>query len=229
MASEISESNDDGLISVIIPTRNEPLIQLLVDQIHQFLSSTNHEIVVVDKSNIPPKLESARVVAQRSTGLGKAVLEGLAVVRGEWVAVMDGDCSHRPEDLREMIKLAFNSNLDFVLGSRYVKGGKNMDVPSRRITSKFFNSLARLIMGIKLSDPMSGLLVAKTRVFRDVSLSPIGYKINLELVCKALRLGLRGAEVPIVFTARRSGESKAGVHEGIRTLAYILAIRFREE
>jgi len=187
----------------------------------------DHEIVVVDKSDVPPILETARVIPQRSTGLGRAILEGLQVARGEWVAIMDGDFSHRPEDLAEMISRC--SEFDFVLGSRYTRGAKNMDVPFRRIASRTFNFLARLILGLRLDDPMSGLLLAKTRIFHDVRPSPIGYKINLEFVHRAQRLGFRGAEVPIIFMARSSGKSKAGVHEAIRTMAYMLALKFRRE
>src|SRR3989304_3972378 len=118
-------------LSVIIPTRNEPLIQVLVDQVHRAFSSVDHEIIVVDKSDLPPILKDARVIRQHSTGLGRAILEGVAMTQGKWVAVMDGDFSHQPRDLASMFSGI--GRRDFVLGSRYASGGRNLDMPGRRV------------------------------------------------------------------------------------------------
>jgi len=222
----LDESSRGDLISVIIPTRNEPLIWSLVENVHKALSFIDHEIVIVDKSERPPDLEAARVISQRSSGLGRAILEGFEAAKGEWVSVMDGDCSHRPEDLASIVKMS--RHYDFVLGSRYAKGGRNLDAPLRRVVSRVFNLLARLILQLDFSDPMSGMIVTRAEVFRKVKPNPIGFKINLELVCRAARLGFRGAEVPIVFLPRSSGKSKAGVREAVRTASYILALRLRK-
>jgi len=205
---------------------NEPLIQSLVDKVHFELGFVNHEVVVVDKSDEPLSLSSARVFRQNSRGLGHAILEGVAAATGEMIAVMDGDFSHRPEDLSRIVK-----NLgpqDFVLGSRYLEGGKNLDVPYRRVVSWLFNRFARVILGLELSDPMSGLIVARKAVFEKTRPNPIGFKLNLELVYQSKRLGFRGEEAPIVFTPRVSGKSKASVKEAVRTLSYIISLRFRE-
>jgi dolichol-phosphate mannosyltransferase len=186
----------------------------------------DHEIVVVDKSDQAPNLSSVTMVRQQSNGLGRAVLEGLDVARGEWVAIMDGDFSHRPEDLAVMVRALHNR--DFVLGSRYARGGRNLDAPLRRVVSRIFNLLARLILGLDLFDPMSGFIVARADVFLKVRPNPIGFKINLELIYRSKRLGLKGQEVPVIFRSRLSGRSKAGVREAIRTISYILALRVRE-
>ncbi len=215
------------MLSVIIPTINEPLIGTLVERVHAELVFLDHEVVVVDKSNQPLSLTSARVIRQGSTGLGRAILEGVAAARGEIVAVMDADFSHRPEDLPLMVK-QFRFH-DFVLGSRYAKGGKNLDKPHRRIISRVFNRLAQLALQLDFRDPMSGFIIIRKIVFQKTQPNPIGFKINLEVVYHATRLGFKGAEVPITFRPRSQGKSKAGLHEAIRTAAYILALRFRGE
>ena len=213
------------VVSVIIPTRNEPLIRSLVEDIHKTLSFVKHEIIVVDKSREPPKIPLAIVVPQETTGLGNAILEGLRHATGNWILIMDGDFSHRPADVGKMVKSL--GSADFILGSRYAKGGKNLDVPLRRIASRFFNLLARLFLHLKFMDPMSGLILARAQVFQKVDPNPIGFKVNLELVYRATSMGFRGSELPIVFQARSAGRSKAGLHEGVRTLAYMLALRVR--
>ncbi len=213
------------LLTVIIPTMNEPLIANLVARVHESLHFVDHEVVVVDKSKDMIELRSAEVVRQRSKGLGMAVLEGLKVASGEWIAVMDGDFSHRPEDLAQIIKGLRNE--DFALGSRYASGGKNLDAPIRRVASRLFNLAARLFLSLRLSDPMSGMLVTRAVIFEKVKPNPIGFKVNLEVIYGATLLGFKGKEFPIIFRPRQRGKSKAGVREAVRTISYILALKFR--
>lgn len=214
-----------GLISIIIPTRNEPLIQDLVSSVHAEFKGLDHEVVVVDKSDQPLVIENARVIVQEGTGLGRAIVQGLERANGTWVAVMDGDFSHRPEDLARMVRSV--NGYDLVLGSRYVKGGENGDSRLRRIVSRLFNRFAQLVLGLNYKDPMSGLILARKEIFDEVHPNPIGFKINLEIIYKASRLGYLGGEVPIRFVPRAAGRSKAGVSEGVRTLSYIISLRFQ--
>jgi dolichol-phosphate mannosyltransferase len=214
------------MFSVVIPTMNEPLIQSLVDKVHFELAFIDHEVIVVDKSDSPPPLNSARVFRQNSSGLGHAILEGVSAARGEIVAVMDGDFSHRPEDLSSIVKRL--GPWDFILGSRYLDQGKNLDIAYRRIVSWLFNRIARLILRLDFSDPMSGLIVARKTVFEKTRPNPIGFKLNLELIYRSKQLGFKGEEAPIIFSPRLSGKSKASVKEAVRTLSYILSLRFRK-
>ena len=65
------------LTSIIIPTKDEPTIQELVDNINATIKE-NHEILIVDKSRTAPKVKGAEVMIQRSDGLGNAFVEGLS-------------------------------------------------------------------------------------------------------------------------------------------------------
>jgi len=221
-----SSDLNSPILSVVIPTMNEPLIQPLVERVHESLNFVDHEIVVVDNSDQSPVLASARVFRQNSRGLGRAVLEGVAAARGGIVAIMDGDFSHRPQDLATMVKRL--GSHDFVLGSRYVSQGKNLDIPYRRAVSMFFNRIARLFLGLEFADPMSGFIVIRKALFVKARPNPIGFKLNLELIYKSRRLGFNGTESPITFVPRLAGKSKAGLREAIRTLSYILTLRLRE-
>jgi len=65
------------MISILIPTKDEPFVNKLICEIHKELKNIRHEVIVIDKSKIPPKMRNARIVIQKSDGLGNAVLEGL--------------------------------------------------------------------------------------------------------------------------------------------------------
>jgi len=57
------------MISILIPTKNEPLINDLIEELHKQIKQ-HHEIVVVDKSDKSPFIKNARYVRQKSDGLG---------------------------------------------------------------------------------------------------------------------------------------------------------------
>jgi len=59
-------------ISVLIPIKDEPYINYLVEDIHKALKKIKHEVIVIDKSDIQPKIKNAKLVLQKSNGLGKA-------------------------------------------------------------------------------------------------------------------------------------------------------------
>ncbi|HPW72994.1 MAG: glycosyltransferase [Methanothrix sp.] len=190
--------------SIIIPTKDEPTIQELVDSINAVIKQ-DHEILIIDKSLTAPVVQGAKVMIQRSNGLGNAFLEGLSCSRGDIIALMDGDGSHRPEDLQRMLRLI--ENCDIVLGSKLIDGGECNDAWARRLVTIAFARLTRLILGVDLKDPMTGFMVAKRDVFDDLELKPKGFKIVIEIVYKSR---VEALEVPISFCERKAGSSKVG-------------------
>jgi len=210
-------------ISVLIPTKNEPLINELINEVHLALQNFEHEIIVIDKSDITPKIENARLIVQESDGLGKAVLEGLPYARGDVIVTMDADFSHDPKDLPKLIENL--SKYDLVIGSRFVNGGVTEDKSYRKFISKLFRWLSTLILGLNIKDPMSGFSVIKRKVYDELQLNPLGYKINMEILYKGKKVGFKTKEVPIIFHKRKTGSSKARIKEGVRTFIFIFKLK----
>ncbi len=215
-------------ISVLIPTKNEPLINELIGKIHQVLKNFNHEIIVIDKSDVRPNIKNAKLVIQESDGLGKAVLEGLPYTSGDIIVTMDADFSHDPEDLLTLIEKV--DEYDIVLGSRFVPGGRNEDELYRKFISFLFRKITSLILNLDVKDSMSGFVAVKKHVYENLNLNPIGYKINMELMFKAKIRKCKLCEVPITFHKRKAGKSKAGisfsgVKEVFRILRYVFELK----
>jgi dolichol-phosphate mannosyltransferase len=84
-----------------------------------------------------------------------------------------------------------------------------------------------LVLGLKIKDNMSGFAAVRREVYEKVKLNPIGFKINTELLYKAKKFGFKTTEVPIIFEERKFGKSKGTLKEGLKTLKYILELRFR--
>jgi len=215
-------------ISVLIPTKNEPLINELIEQINKVLKNFKHEIIVIDKSDITPNIRNAKLIVQKSDGLGKAVLEGLAYATGDVIITMDGDFSHDPNDLLKLIEKT--NDYDVVVGSRFVYSGTTEDVTYRKFISFLFRKFASLILGLNVKDSMSGFVVVRKYVYKKLKLSPIGYKINMEIMFKAKKKNYKICEVPITFHRRKAGTSKAGIslsgfNEGMRVIRYVFELK----
>jgi len=212
-------------VSVLLPTKNEPLINELIQEVHKVLGKTPHEIIVIDKSDIPPKIKDAKLIIQKTDGLGNAILEGLNKATGDVILTMDCDYSHDPKDIPKILNGI--KDCDIVIGSRYVNGGKTEDNFLRKIISKISCLAASLILDLNVKDSMNNFVAARKEVYRNLKLNPLGLKINMETIYKAKKMKYRVCEVPIIFHRRRAGKSKRiGIKESIKGLIYLFQLRF---
>jgi len=213
------------MISILIPTKNEPYINNLIKDIHRKIK-ISHEIIVIDKSDKKPKIIGAKLLLQKSNGLGNAVLEGLKAAKGEYIVMMDGDGSHDPEYINKMYKQI--KNYDIVIGSKYMRGGKTEDQGRRVIVSKVFNFFITAFLGLKVKDIMSGYAMFNRKIFDKLVLKPKGFKILMEIIYKS-KAPVK--EIPVVFHKRMAGRSKvgynlSGVREACRIFSLAWSLRF---
>lgn len=220
------------MISIIIPTKNEPYINQLIEDIRAKVKS-EHEIIVVDKSGVPPKLARAKLLLQKTDGLGNAVLEGIREAKGEFIVMMDGDGSHDPEYINDMFSRMSDS--DIVIASKYVPGGKTEDYASRVFVSRVFNAVVASFLGLKVKDLMSGYAMFRKSIFDKITLRPKGYKLLLEIVYKSKKAcNARVSEIPMHFLKRKAGKSKvgfnaAGFREVWRIFLICINLKFGKE
>jgi dolichol-phosphate mannosyltransferase len=126
------------------------------------------------------------------------------------IVEMDADFSHDPTFLPAMLEAAREA--DLVVGSRYVKGGGVRNWGRlRRIVSRGGCWYARAVLGVPVNDLTGGFKCFRREVLEAIDLARVrsqGYSFQVELTYRALQLGFRVKEVPIVFTERREGQSK---------------------
>jgi glycosyltransferase involved in cell wall biosynthesis len=220
-------------ISLIIPTVNEAEnLPTLMARLADALRGSDWEAIIVDDASsdgtpavctslskdFPIKILSREYP---SNGLSGAVLHGMAQATGEYLVVMDADLQHPPEKIPALLEPLETDSADFAIGSRYVQGGSMEERfgLARRMLSRFATFLASPFAG-KVRDPMSGFFALRRETYlRAKRLTPIGYKIGLELMCKCQVQAVR--EVPIHFGARTRGQSKLSVKEQYRYLAHL--------
>src|SRR6266487_1035923 len=87
-------------------------------------------------------------------------------------------------------------------------------------SQRCWNRWKIIVQILRWARVMSGVFALRRETYLSAKrLTPIGYKIGLELMCKCQVKSVR--EVPIHFGARRRGESKLTVKEQYRYLAHL--------
>jgi len=229
----VSETYD---VSVVIPTYNEAggiekLIASLTDVFAK--ARIRGELVIVDDNSpdgtgklvdsLASKYPVRCVHRAGKLGLSSAVIDGWATCTSQIVGVMDGDFSHDPSIMPELIGSIQRGECELAIGSRYVRGGGITNWPlRRRITSSVAISLARPLTPVK--DITSGYLFLRRSVIDGVTLDPIGFKIGLEVIVKGKYKNAK--EVPYVFTDRTHGSSKLNGGEIFNYLKQLRKIYF---
>jgi len=192
--------------------------------VHRALNDIPHEVIIVDDDSpdgtwqvveelarTSPWLRVVRRIGRR--GLSSAVLEGFEAATAPILGVMDADLSHDENILPKLIA-AVAGGAELAVGSRRIPGGGATRWPwYRRFTSWGATMMAKALLRLDISDPMSGFFVVTRGLFERSKprLEPTGYKILLEIYCKGQPA--RVVEVPFIFRDRRQGYSKlsAGV------------------
>jgi glycosyltransferase involved in cell wall biosynthesis len=138
---------------------------------------------------------------------------------------MDADLSHNPSEIPNFLK--FINNNDFVLGSRYMKGGKNNLNLFRFILSYLGNKFIKIVLNIRCTEYTSSFRAFNLRRMNKFNLNIItskGYSFFMETIYQINNLGYNIVEIPIIFENRLQGESKIPKNELIRTLLNVIRL-----
>jgi dolichol-phosphate mannosyltransferase len=208
---------------VVIPTYNEAAnISSLISKLRTILPELHILIVddgspdgtgsIVDKIS---KVDTHVRCLHRTTkdGIGKAYVAGFksAIERQfDYIAQMDADHSHSPEDLVRLLEVA--TKHDLVIGSRYVRDGRTVNWPLiRKLISRLGGLYASTVLSMKINDPTGGFKVWNAKLLRKYDFAEIrgsGYVFQVEMTYRALGRQASVTEVPITFTERVAGTSK---------------------
>lgn len=226
---ESSEQPEPGAVdrrrrpvaSVITPSYNEAgNIVAHLEAVGRALANIDHEIIVVDDDSPDRTWEIAEEFAATrrnirvirrfgASGLSSAVLAGMEAADGSVLCVIDADMQHDESILPAMIEKIADGAADVVVGTRATDGGSYGQFgPIRRLISAVAAAIARVLLRVPLSDPMSGFFAVSRDVVdrKGPTLNPQGFKILLEFVGRDTDLVV--SEVGYSFRQRRHGETK---------------------
>ena len=148
----------------------------------------------------------------------------------DFLITMDADLSHDPKVIPKFIdELKTNA---FVLGSRYIKGGKNNMHGFRFFLSYFGNKFIKFVLSIDCNEfttAYRGFNLKKLKGFNFKNVSGKGYSFFMETVFHIHNKGIAINQIPIYFADRKEGKSKIPKIEVFRTLFNVLKLKLKNK
>ena len=209
-------------VSVVLPTYNDAasLPSVITDLLrHGATHRLGLELIVVEDRS-PDGTAAAvrarfagdprvRLHVREDRGLAGAVRRGVELATHDLLVFMDTDGNHNPADVPRLV--AATAHADIAIGSRFRPGGGMPTSRFRQTCSRLFNRWACAALALPLTDCLSGFLCVRRAVLEEADADAIfvGYgDYAIHLLYWAARHDLRLAEIPVVYGARRGGESK---------------------
>jgi len=216
-------------------------IEELILKIKKFLPEAN--ILIIDDNspdqtkdiinklkNDIPKLNL--IVREKKLGLDTAhkfAYEYAIQNQYDYLITMDADLSHDPVELTNFVKSLDDS--PFVIGSRYIPGGKCLMKGSRLIMSKVGNSVIKFFSKINCNEfttSFRGFDIKKLKNFHLNDVKQTGYSFFMGTLFEIKKKKFSIKEIPITFADREKGISKIPRLEIFRTLKNLIIFIFQK-
>ena len=242
---------------VVMPTYNESkniskmIPELLGNEFPKITGAEMH-LVVVD-GNSPDGtgkvvLEEAKKYKnlhldpeKEKRGLGMAYVQGFKYamdrLSADAVMEMDADFQHPPRFVKPMVD-AYLDGAEYVIGSRYIKGGSvPKEWPIHRKAVSFFGNLFIRLVLLKpsLHDLTTGFRLTKVKGVLDKIdlenlMEPRRFAYKVDLLYQSIKNSRKTVEVPLEFAPRTEEASKFSMKEMVATfkVAIILGIKDKQ-
>jgi glycosyltransferase involved in cell wall biosynthesis len=201
-------------VDVVIPALNEE--RSLPSVLADLPRPPVRRVVVADNGSTDGTARLAReggaeVVEAPRRGYGSACLAGLDHLRRtgppDVVVFVDADWSDHPEELPSLIAPILAGEADLVIGSRILgRRDPGALLPQARAGNLVACALIRLLYGHRFTD-LGPFRAIRWEALERIGMSDPNFGWTAEMQVKALRHGLRCAEVPVSYR-RRVGVSK---------------------
>lgn len=175
--------------------------------------------------------ERIRVLNIAERGKGNALRAAFKEAGGDIVGFTDADLPVSPEEIIAAVRLVSEGAVDVAAGSRLLPESKRPDREWwRTASSRMFNFLAHVLVGVGVSDSQCPLKImnARGRALLLATLESTWF-LDLEFFALAKREGLRIREVPVTWNEHRypDRKSKLAASDTLRAVLAMLRIRRR--
>jgi glycosyltransferase involved in cell wall biosynthesis len=203
----------DPEISIVIPAMNERItISDFIAWCKEGLAKAGveGEILIVDSStDETPQLAlagGARVLKTPKRGLGRAYIDAIPYIRGQYVLMGDADCTY---DFREISGFVekFRQGEEFVMGSRFKGYIEPHAMPAlhRYFGTPVTTWILNILYSTRFSDIHCGMRGITREALTRIDLESQSWEYASEMVLKSVCLRLKTAEVPVRFLKDREG------------------------
>ncbi|HSW53817.1 MAG TPA: glycosyltransferase [Ignavibacteriaceae bacterium] len=219
-------------ISIVIPLYNEEeSIIPLSHELRKALSriNINYEVILIDDGSTDSSLQKLKEITKtdnrfrylsfrKNYGKSAALHIGFKAATGDAVVTMDADLQDDPQEIHSLLK-KLEEGYDLCSGWKK----KRQDPFIKKISSKFFNFVTRVISGIKIHDFNCGLKAYKKEVVENVN---VYGELHRYIPVLAKWQGYTITEVPVMHHPRRYGKTKFGISRFFKGFIDLVTVIF---
>lgn len=219
-------------VSVLIPLLNEEAsLQPLYKEIKKAFQilQMDHEIFFIDDGSTDNSLNVIRNLAnsdkkvrfisfRKNYGKSAALNVGFKHVTGDAVITMDADLQDDPAEIPNLLK-KLEEGFDLVSGWKK----KRQDPFVKKISSRFFNYVTRVMSGIKIHDFNCGLKAYRKEVVSGVD---VYGELHRYIPVLADWKGFKVSEIPVAHHPRRYGKTKFGISRFFKGFIDLITVIF---
>ncbi|HKZ49625.1 MAG TPA: glycosyltransferase [Candidatus Nanoarchaeia archaeon] len=204
-------------VSVVLPAHNEAQrLQFCVEKVKQTLDELDckYEIIIAEDGSSDGTDAIAKDLAKRNgfrslhspskLGRGRALKTAFAIARGKTLVYMDIDLATDLKHFAELLEHA--KTHDVVTGSRYADGAKTKRPPLRRLVSKVYNLLIRIMLGCNIKDAQCGFKAFSRRFSKEVieNINEKSWAWDTIVLVEAIKHGYKFKEFPVDWVEKKN-------------------------
>ncbi len=197
-------------LSIIMPMYNS---QDILQNIHEAKLNLArlkipYELIVVDDGSTnncyaeARSLESTHIKVVRyepNKGKGNAILYGFTFASGNYVGFVDSGRDINPYQLGHFLKIMRKEKADIVIGSKRHSHSKVRYPFARRVMSRTYQIINRVLFNLNVQDTQVGLKLFKYNILKEIfpKIAVKRFAFDLELLVIAHKMHARIIEAPV--------------------------------
>ncbi|HWA06991.1 MAG TPA: glycosyltransferase family 2 protein [Ignavibacteria bacterium] len=220
------------MITVVVPLYNEEdsLVELSV-ALKKVLDNMrcSWEVLFIDDGSTDSSYQKLQEIHRvnsrfkclkfkRNYGKSSALQEGFKAAKGDYVITMDADLQDDPEEIPALIA-KLNEGFDLVSGWKKVRH----DPFIKKHTSKIFNGVTSMMVGLKLHDYNCGLKAYVRDVVKNVK---VYGEMHRYIPALAHLSGFKVTEMAVTHHERKYGKTKYGLSRFFNGLFDLITVLF---
>jgi dolichol-phosphate mannosyltransferase len=222
-------------VAVVIPTLDEECsIGTVIDDVpvaDLLQNGFKTAVYVIDGRSTDNTREiavekGAQLILEARRGKGQAIQTAFKSIAADYAIMVDGDDTYPIEMAPEMTRLL--QTHDVVIGSR-LKGTIEPGAMTRLnvVGNTLLSLLAQALFGVHISDVCTGFWGYRNDAVRRMTLAASGFEIEADMFAECVRKGLRIAEIPITYRARKDQPKLSSMRDGIKIGLFLCKRRLR--
>ena len=212
---------------IVIPSFNEEAsIGEVLEDIKKYAPGLNILVIndgSVDKTAELAESHGAKVISlPYNSGYGVALQTGyLYACKHNYsiVVQMDADGQHDAACIQDLLRSVYSSDVDVVIGSRFLGQNSYRTTVARRIGMFIFGKLASLFCKERVSDPTSGFQAVKGKAINFIASDyyPPDYP-DADFLIMLSQCGFKIREIPVKMHPSKVNKS---MHGGLQSIYYV--------